>query len=361
VFIKKLRLQNFRCFDNQNFDFSQKFIIVQGKNGSGKSSILEALHYACYLRSFRTHANRDLIKLGGNHFFIEIDVDHDIVSDQIQVGFGNQQGKVVKFNQKPILSYRDLILQYRTVTLCADDIVAVSGSPEFRRDYLNHSLLLIEPSRYGIFKRYKQILEQRNSLLLQIQRSGGLCDQLEIWSEKLWADTVEIKKLRIEYLEALERRVNVLLSEYFFITEPELQIKFSYISKNINLKDCEFQPFWNNFYKKFNQNEVIFGRSLFGAHLDDFGIEFYGKKAKLYASRGQQKLIIFLIKVAQLFFMSAAGKAGVLLLDDFLTDFDKQNLVFALKLLQKSDFQIFITNPDVSMKFALKKVDLVQI
>jgi DNA replication and repair protein RecF len=364
VFIKRLRLQNFRCFGEQEYSFSDRFVVIEGKNGAGKSSILEALHYACYLRSFRTHASRDLIKIEKDYFFIEIDLDHDSVSDQIYVGFDNSQGRVVKFNQKPIVSYRDLILQYRTVSLCADDIIAVSGEPEYRRDFLNHSLLLLDPGRYSMFKKYKQIIEQRKSLLLQVKqirwKGGDFDDQVMIWSEKLWELSVEIKRLRIEYLEALEKNVNNLLAEYFCVTEPELQVKFKYISKNIG-SEGHFEDFWPAFYEKHHGSEVEQGRSFFGAHIDDFLIEFFGKKAKIYASRGQQKLIIFLMKISQLDFMKSVGKPGVLLLDDFLTDFDKQNIKFGLDLLMSKDFQVFLTNPNSDCILNSKNLTIVHI
>ena len=364
MFIKRLKLQNFRCFEEQEYSFSERFVVLEGKNGVGKSSILEALHYVCYLRSFRTYSNRDLIKIDKDYFFIEIDIDHDSVSDQISVGFDSAQGKVVKFNQKPILSYRDLILQYRTVSLCADDIVAVSGEPDYRRDFLNQSVLLLDPSRYSMFKTYKQIVEQRKNLLQQIRHTGGwggqVFDQITVWSEKLWELAVEIKKMRIEYLEALEQNVNRLLAEYFCVTEPELQIKFRYLSKNVDSQD-RFNDFWPAFYEKYYSSEVEQGRSYFGAHIDDFAIEFFGKKAKVYASRGQQKLIIFLMKVSQLDFMKSCGKPGVLLLDDFLTDFDKQNTKYGLELLERKDFQVFLTNPNSDSIFYLKNSFIVHI
>lgn len=364
MFIKKLRLQNFRCFDESEFIFDERFVIFEGKNGAGKSSLLEALHYTCYLKSFRTSSNNDLIKIGKDFFFVEIDLTHDEVCDQIQVGFDSVQGKVVKFNQKPIISYRDLILQYRSVTLCADDIVAVGGAPEYRRDFLNHSLLLLEPARYSLFKQYKQIADQRKSLLIQIQRSGGqggyFYDQLLVWTQKLWETSVELKKLRVEYLKELENNVNQLLSEYFCVTEPELQIKFKYLSKNIDYTSG-FEEFWPGFFKKHYTSEIEAGRSFFGAHIDDFTIEFFGKKAKIYASRGQQKLIIFLIKISQLSFMNDCGKPGVLLLDDFLTDFDKQNIDSGLELLKNKAFQVFLTNPNSDCKFQFKDSKIIHI
>ena len=87
------------------------------------------------------------------------------------------------------------------------------------------------------------------------------------------------------------------------------------------------------------------GRSCFGAHLDDFAVVFQGKRARAYASRGQQKLTVFLIKIAQMMLLIEQGTGGVLLLDDFLTDFDEQRVKQCLKTLQSMPFQVFFTTP----------------
>ncbi len=364
--IKKLKLRNFRCFSEKEVEFDEKVVVIKGKNGSGKSSILEALHYCCYLRSFRTHLNRELVKIDQDYFFIELDVENSQMTSQIQVGFGNEQGKLVKHNQKPINSYRELISQYRAVSLCADDIIVVSGAPEFRRALMNYSTLLLTPDLYAVFRRYNQVLEQRNSLLRQIKLgmsvTPALTDELLIWSEKLWVGTVALQRVRLDYLSMLENRVNRLLKSYFDVPESDFQIKFSYMQKNSAGESDTFEDFWKEYAVKDSQKmENALGRSFYGAHLDDFVINFYGKKAKIYASRGQQKLIIFLIKIAQLDCMEQAGIPGVLLLDDFLTDFDQQNLRRGINLLNEKDFQVFITSPIALDVFDFKQALFVEI
>jgi recombinational DNA repair ATPase RecF len=91
--------------------------------------------------------------------------------------------------------------------------------------------------------------------------------------------------------------------------------------------------------------ERRYGRSLFGAHLDDVTVEFASKKSKLYASRGQQKLIVFLLKAALLTHVTGNGRPCVFLLDDFMTDFDEQRAIQLVTLLKTLPAQIIFTAP----------------
>ncbi|QQR49315.1 DNA replication/repair protein RecF [bacterium] len=346
--IKSIKLQNFRCFDQQQFDVDRQFVIIQGCNGSGKTSILEALHYSCYLRSFRTHLNRDLVELEKKHFFIQVDfsLGQEEVDERVQVGFSEKEGKLVKLNQKPIQSYKELISAYRIVSLTAEDISLVSGSPEQRRDFLNYSLMLQKPAFLQNLKRAKQITEQRTSILCndRIGSSQDLQQELLVWSEKLWEETVKIQQERIEYLALLERMINQLLSDYFVTPQEELKVKFSYLPKNMQT-NLRFDEFWQWFQGKYSRQEHSWRRTLFGSHLDDFTIIFQNKAARIFASRGQQKLIVFLIKIAQLCQTAQEGEPGVLLLDDFLTDFDQERVKRCFIALQNFNFQVFLTSP----------------
>ena len=347
MFITKVKLKNFRCFENSEFDFKKQFIIVEGNNGSGKTSLLESIYYACYLRSFKTRLNSDLINFDNDHFFIQIHFDDELGSkNQIQIGYSDQKGKLVKLNQKQVQSYKDLIDYYKVISITQDDLQLVSGAPEFRRSFLNQSLFLLDSDFVFNLRKYKQILEQRNSFLLKNIHSkliGSLERELFTWTKQLWKQSLVIQKSRIIFLEQIEKEINKSLKNYFYELE-DVFINLKYISKNMNTSH-DFEDFWKYHKQNFIEKELRWGRSFFGLHLDDFSISFRKKRAKVFASRGQQKLILFLLKNIQLQKLQEKDQVGCLLLDDFLTDFDDIKLKQTIFLLKDIKSQIFLTMP----------------
>lgn len=348
MFIKKINLNNFRCFENKQLSLDGQFVLISGNNGSGKTSLLEALHYSCYLRSFRTHINKELIALDQNHFFIQVDYDLSRTDecDSIQVGFSEAEGKIVKFNKKPIVSYKDLIDQYCLITMTADDLQLIDGSPTYRRDFINYFLLLDQPGFLDYFKRYKNILEQRNTLLQNsYQVTPYIKEQIFLWTKQLWELSQTIRSHRIALLQKLE----IIANNFFttFIAQHEKSIQFDYVAKNSYFYTAAtFNDFWNHYEDKhLLEQELKYKRTIIGCHLDDFDVILDNKKARTFASRGQQKLLTFLIKIAQFKHLEASGRREVLLLDDFLTDFDEDRAKRCINMLVSFDRQILMTVP----------------
>src|SRR5437762_3724304 len=110
--ISRLEINNFRCFQTFNIECNTPLILIQGANGAGKTSLLEALYYACYLRSFRTAAPRELITHGADNFFVRVSLDSASEQNEVQVGFSGAR-RLVKINQRPIISYKELLDFYR--------------------------------------------------------------------------------------------------------------------------------------------------------------------------------------------------------------------------------------------------------
>lgn len=342
MFIHKLTIQNYRCFRKKTFSFEKPFILIEGGNGSGKTTVLEALHYGCFLKSFRTGKAKELVSFDQDHFFIQVNFEENQGDhNQVQIGVSFENGpkkQLVKFNKKTIKSYRDLISHYRIVSLAETDLQLVQGAPEHRRYFLNQLLVLFEPDQLAVLKKYRQILEHRNQMLIR----GETGEHLQIWTQQLWEQSIHLQKKRTFYLHELEQKINVLLSSHF--PSLNLTIEFRYHPKAITDK-TPFDSFWEKYKTKKIDDELRWRRSLFGAHLDDFSIIFQEKKARHFASRGQQKLVLFLIKIALAQQLEAKGMQICLLLDDFLTDFDDERLADCLSLLTKLSCQVFVTCP----------------
>jgi DNA replication and repair protein RecF len=342
VRITNLQLKNFRCFANLEIDLNHGLILIQGNNGSGKTTVLEALHYACYLRSFRTHAPQELMHFNEKAFFIKAQFINEgepiTACQEVQVGFSGKK-RLVKLNNKVVSSYKELMDHYRVVTLTEDDLVLIKGDPQERRAFLDQLIVLHTPDFIKTSKELKGVVEQRNALFKQRSIDP---DSYAIWTEQLWHCSQAVHQFRNQILGALEVQIRDLVERYF---ESRYAITFCYKAKKA-LHDS-LQAFLEQNHFLYHE-EVRIGHSLFGAHLDDFLIQFQDKKSKSFASRGQQKLIVLLIKIAQILMLKAQGCCVVFLLDDFMTDFDHERINHFLDILQALEVQLIVTSPLLS-------------
>jgi DNA replication and repair protein RecF len=333
VRLEYLQIKNFRCFTEFDVELDAPIVLISGANGSGKTSILEALHYACYLRSFRTHLPRELLYFNQDTLSIKLGVrGSDALCNDIAVGYSGKK-KLIKINQQPVESYKQLTDYYRVVTLTEDDILLIKGSPEQRRSYLDQALALYDSTIVHHLKQYKQILHNRNALLFSSVLDQ---DMYSLWTERLWQATAHTVRHRITFLARIEQRVNELLGSYFsqdFAITLTYQEHYPYLDKPSVLDE------------QLKRQEYAFKRSLFGAHLDDFSISFNSKKTKSYASRGQQKLTILLLKIAQLQEITTIKGSALFLLDDFMNDFDHATATTLLAILKTLPGQLIFTSP----------------
>lgn len=324
-------------------DFSAPITLIQGDNGSGKTSILEALYYLCHLRSFRASNSRDLISLGNHEFFLkahiydqqEIGIYHDL-----HAGYAGDK-KLVKLGQRTIISYKELMDHYRVVALFEDDVELIKDGPDARRIFVDQALLLLYPELLNTFREFKLILDNRNALLKKYQG----CTQLDfasyyIWTEQLWQASKNLAEKRRDLLTRFEHQINRLLCKFF---EEKITVLLKYQSKKEILESS-----WDEFKKTLEvlaPQELRFGRSLLGAHLDDFLINYTDKQTRFYVSRGQQKLTVLLLKVVLLMELQERRGKALFLLDDFMTDFDEQKIEIVVNLLSGLGTQLIFTSP----------------
>lgn len=333
--ITHIQLKNFRCFTNFELELDHPIILIEGLNGTGKTSLLEALHYICYLRSFRTYSPQELVQFGSDTFFIKTRVNAALnESYDLQVGFGNKK-RLVKINDKAVSTYKELLDYYRIITLNEDDLLLIKEGPDLRRLFIDQAIVLSNPEHAAASRRVRDIIDNRNALL----KKGGSYESYQLWSEQLWQLSVRISSVRMHALDILEKEIKALIASYF---NNSFEIQFTYQPKK------QYQSSFEEFMDK-NPNlyhdEMRFGRSLFGSHLDDFSIRFKEVSSRNFASRGQQKLIILLLKAAQVKSLQALKGQCVLLLDDFMTDFDHDKVRHLITLLTDLGIQLIFTVP----------------
>ncbi|MDP3788030.1 MAG: DNA replication and repair protein RecF [Candidatus Chromulinivorax sp.] len=334
--LEKIELKNFRCFTKATFDFSTDIIIIYGNNGSGKTTIIEALHYLCYLSSFRSRLPGEIAEFESDSFFIKGTVAQDNHEQvEIQVGYSKKQ-KIAKIGQSPISSYKELFPYYQVVTLTVDDLELIQGSPIIRRNFIDQAILLANPEFMEPLKRLKQILQQRNALL----QKPFSYESYVIWTKQLWEQSKMIQEMRLTALDRLNKKISQLLIDFF---DPTYTLDISYSYKHM-IPNESFESFLER-KKGLVAYESMTKRSDFGAHLDDFTLQFCSKKLKSFGSRGQQKLLVLLIKVAQILNLQEMKNNPIFLLDDFVTDFDKQRLENILTLLLTLKCQLIISSP----------------
>lgn len=338
--LNRLQLKNFRCFNELDINLSSPIVLIEGKNGSGKTTILEALSYLCYLRSFRTHITKDMIHEDSNNFFVKIELSNQeeptTETYQIKAGFSGRK-RLVKINDKAVQSYKELMHYYRTITLTEDDLGLIKEGPELRRSFIDQHIMLHDSQSLQDFRKYKKLLANRNALLF---KGSYTKEDYFLWTQSLWAQSNKIQRMRISALKAIDNELEAIIETNF----PKLKVVFKYEPKDKKICDS-FEEFWDlnsNLY----EGEQFNKRSLFGAHLDDFSIMFLDKKTKAFASRGQQKLVVLLLKVAQIKLLSKNNHGSVIfLLDDFMTDFDSNRIEELVLLLCELNTQLIFTCP----------------
>lgn len=353
MFLRELELQNFRCFSQKKLSFQEPITFVTGDNGVGKTSILEAIHYLCYFKSFRSHIVQDVVHSGSESFFLKGNFDriYDLqeLNHSLQVGYF-QKKKSIKLDQKPITSYKQILPHFQVITLTEDDIDLIKGYPAVRRAFIDQAVLFLKHEAFDTYNAFRQVVAHRNALLASHKRVDTM--ELEVWNHELWKHSVKIQQYRLQTLELIEKSVNQLLDQYF---DGVYEVSLKYESKNINIID-PYEVFLQKVIGMLDQERIL-KRSLFGAHLDDVIIQIRGKRARIYASRGQQKLISLLCKVSWATLAGGEIDYPIMLIDDFISDFDKIRLSQLVEFFLQCKNQIILTAPfcDPELQLLMQK------
>ena len=326
--IKKLFLQNFRNYENEEFVFSEGLNVLFGKNAQGKTNCAEAVFYLCTGASLRIRHDKQLIKMGAEYAKITAEAENRYGKVTIEaLIFENK--REIRVNGSKIGKNADLMGHVNSVFFSPGELRLIQDGPDERRRFMNISISQRSAAYYTALLRYNRILDQRNSLLKNRDVEMVL-DTLPVWDEQLCKYAAVIIKKRAEFLEQLAP----FAKEYHaFLTdgEEELIVKPDHIYEGDEEEIAKtlLRRLGNNYEK-----DLRLGFTTVGPHRDDLDVFIGGVDAKSYASQGQQRTAALALKLAEVrIFQSISGEYPILVLDDVMSELDLKRRKKLLKCI----------------------------
>lgn len=332
MWIKKIKINNFRNYNNEEINLNKNINIFYGENAQGKTNIIESIFLSSIGKSFRTNKEKELIKFGENNCSVEINFEKSDRNGKIFINIGNK--KDIFINGIKIKKLSELLGNINVVIFTPDDINILKGGPQNRRKFLDVMISQLRPNYMHIYNLYLKTLEERNMYLKNIEKNKY--DLLEIYDEKLAEYGFEIYKYRFEFMEKIKNKIKNIHKN---ITNNKEKINLEYIS------DCSDKNKYLELLKTRKKLDIIKGYTTKGIHRDDFNVYINDLLVNIYGSQGQHRTSILSLKLAELqVIYDEIGENPILLLDDFMSELDQSRRKSFLENI--SDTQVIITCTD---------------
>ena len=336
MFLSEINLNNFRNFLQANLNFDNHCNIFYGPNGAGKTTILEAIYYLVLGRSFRSHLIRRIISHGAKEFVL-----HGIIQNNLhQISIGTTRsllyGKQLKISGKTEDSNLDIIKLLPIQLLNYDSYLLLNGGSIIRRQLIDWGLFHVKPSFLVLWKRVASLLKQRNAAIKERARP----DYIRIWDKELTISGTELHKLRSEYVATLIPIVNDILQKLL----ADFTINISYYP------GWDFDKTLMAALTESLKCDLNLGYTTIGPQRADLFIKIGDGLARDYLSRGQQKVAVYALQIAQgILLHNHSRKSCIYLIDDLLAELDWQKSSILVELLLAKDFiQTFFTGLELA-------------
>ena len=333
-----LKLVNFRNYDKLKLEFDKKLNLIIGKNGSGKTNLVEAIYVLALTKSFRTNNDEILIKSGESITKIEANIKGDLTNNYVLVI--NNDGKKVKINQTNATRLSDYISKVNVILFSPNDLRIIKDTPSVRRKMLNIEISQLNNLYLKNLQNYNKIIKQRNSYLKTLGVNGNSSqDYLDILTNKLVDIGLFINEKRKKFIELINENIGDL---FFKITNTN-KLKIEYLSDYNNITKENLLKL----YKKSIDRDLMFGKTFIGIHHDDIVFKINDKNLKEYGSEGQQKNAIISFKLAEInIFNKLKSTNPILILDDLFSELDTEKINNILNILD-NNIQTFITTTEI--------------
>ncbi len=391
--ISSLSLAHVRSLDGREYRFVPGINVIHGKNGCGKTTVLEAVHLLAQGFSFRAHDLKELIAWNANEMILRGAFEYDgrELARAVQVG---RYKNIVKENGEPLRAVSQFFGKAPAVIMQPSDIELLRGAPEIRRRWLDEILCFRSASNAKVLRDYRRVLQQRNQWLRQFKKDGAalggedllhvLTDQLVALGAKLWAARIslsnEISPIITGYYRRLSGGVDTITCNYkssilkdldaldaaVFMDENELEAVAAESGPQYAPEGCDAgengaggsagdvpvseEMLKNAFAEKLAGLEFIEklqGITMSGPHKDDLALCASGYEMRSVGSQGQCRSAAIAMRFAAVDVAARYLTKPVLLLDDIFAELDVERRGAVASLIREKDCQVLIATPQV--------------
>ena len=335
--LKSISLFNYKSIEEKSFEFDSKINCFVGKNGIGKTNILDAIYNLAYGKSYFNPLAVQNIRHGQDFFVIEGLFEKNQREHQIVCSLKKGQKKILKKNGKPYDRFSEHIGFIPLVIISPSDQDLIVDGSETRRKFMDSVISLLDPMYLQEIINYQKIIQQRNALLKYffVNRTFD-AETLQIYNDQLSELGQIIHTKRIIFIQQFEP----IFQEYHAkITNQAEKVIIKYDSQLYENKLSDL------FIENLAKDRALQYTSV-GVHKDDLLFEIHEHPIKKFGSQGQQKSFLIALKLAQFdFIKKQSGVAPILLFDDIFDKLDADRVTKIVEMVNDQTFgQLFISD-----------------
>lgn len=336
MWLKRISILSYKNLEEVELSFSRKLNCIIGKNGMGKTNLMDAVYYLSFSKSATNPIDSQNIQHGHEFFVIQgfYETDHG-EPEEVYCGLKRKQKKQFKRNKKEYSRLSDHIGLIPLVMVSPADSILIGGGSEERRRFMDVVISQFDREYLDALIRYNKALQQRNALLKADMEPDD--ELMLVWEEMMAAAGAVVYRKRKEFIDEF---IPVFQSYYSYISQDREQVSLSYES---HLEQADLLTL----LKENRQRDRIMGYSLKGVHKDDLIMKLGEFPIKREGSQGQNKTYLIALKLAQFDFLKRTGSqtTPLVLLDDIFDKLDALRVEQIVKLVSGDNFgQIFITD-----------------
>lgn len=340
MYLEKLKLTNFRTYENLELDLEKNLNVFVGNNAEGKTNILESIYISSITKSYRTNKDIECISLEKEYFRNT----HTYVLDngnkkEVEVFLDNKGKKQIKEDGLKINRYSDFLGSIPIVVFSPENMDIVKGSPKNRRKFIDILISQVSKKYVITLQEYNKLINLKNTLLKNDRKNIDF-NYLDILDEKIAEKIEYISTKRSEFVDKVE---NYALKIQKSLSNNEEIINLKYISdfKDKNLNEIK------EVLKNSRENDIFRKTSNKGIGHDDILVLVNDLEVQKYGSQGQKRTSLLSMKIAEFEILKNIKETNpIILLDDVFSELDEERINFLMEYIK--DYQAFITTTEIN-------------